>query len=240
MLLPLVIAASVQTGNHSLRFSTDAHRAIIPYQKQLDILGELTLEAWVFMEPKAHERHFNYVISRNYLSAGYGLVVQGGARKTLPGDTTAFPEGRWVHMAFVRKGPVWKIYVDGELVQGHASAPALQPIELAMTIGNSNFHATPGDQPTPWLGSIDEVRLWKVARSQAQIRRTMKRYLRGNEKGLAAYFPFDEGKGQILHDWTGRLMSGHLGTSYQPDDSDPEWVAGVPLSGRRPRMRVRR
>jgi hypothetical protein len=82
-------------------------------------------------------------------------------------------------------------------------------------IGSSPF----GDD-TNWRGAIDEVRIWAVARSQAEIQSTMDRYLCGDEQGLRAYWSFDEGQGQVLHDTLG------------PNDGvivGPAWVPGVEL-----------
>jgi hypothetical protein len=57
--------------------------------------------------------------------------------------------------------------------------------------------------PTGWQGKIDEVRVWSVFRTAADIRATMKVMLKGNEPGLVAYYKFDEGTGTTIADATG-------------------------------------
>ena len=57
---------------------------------------------------------------------------------------------------------------------------------------------------------MDEVRVWNIARTAAQINQCMYRGLVGNEPGLMAYWPFDEGNGNTvgdfaLHGYTGKL-----------------------------------
>jgi alpha-tubulin suppressor-like RCC1 family protein len=90
-------------------------------------------------------------------------------------------------------------------------------------IGSSPFGAD-----TNWRGDIDEVRVWAVARTPAEIQFDMTHYLTGEERGLRGYWPFDEGLGQTFADVTGRTP-GFLGNSPQPDRFDPEWVSGVQL-----------
>jgi len=60
-------------------------------------------------------------------------------------------------------------------------------------------------------GSIDEVRIWNVARSQDQVREYMNRSLKGTEPGLAGYWKFDEDKGDIVKNSTAYLNNGVAG-----------------------------
>jgi len=49
-------------------------------------------------------------------------------------------------------------------------------------------------------GKIDELRLWRTARTQAEIQANMDIELAGNELGLAAYYNFNEGEGVMAYD----------------------------------------
>ena len=87
---------------------------------------------------------------------------------------------------------------------------------------------------SPFVGFIDEVRIWNVARTEAEIRADMNTELTGNEPGLVAYWKFDElslrGKDGIVPDMSpnknaGRLMgSAKLGPYTRPifENSRPE------------------
>jgi len=68
-----------------------------------------------------------------------------------------------------------------------------------------------------WPGKIDEVRIWNVARSPAEIQTYFDRSLHGSESGLVAYWRFDEGNGNIATDFTG---NGHTGTLI----NSPTWM----------------
>ena len=47
-------------------------------------------------------------------------------------------------------------------------------------------------------GLIDEVRIWNIVRTEAEIRATMNTSLQGNEPGLAGYWNFDDGTANDL------------------------------------------
>ena len=71
--------------------------------------------------------------------------------------------------------------------------------------GNSNFRigwVNPVEEeffnPASFDGVIDEVRLWNVARTEAEIQSTMNSTLAGNEEGLVGYWNFDDGTAKDL------------------------------------------
>ena len=114
----------------------------------------------------------------------------------------AAPVGQWLHLAIVRERPVVHVYINGRLVQTHHAATAT---------GSDDHHTDMdelrigGRQHTPlgFRGRIDEVRLWRVARTAEQIAASMTRSLDGDEPGLIGYWRFDEGRGSVAHSLTG-------------------------------------
>jgi hypothetical protein len=73
-------------------------------------------------------------------------------------------------------------------------------------------------------GIIDEVQVWNVARSAAQITGSMKKRLVGNEEGLVGYWRFDDGTGSKAVDSSSTKNDGTL-------VNGPTWVAsGAPLT----------
>ena len=98
----------------------------------------------------------------------------------------------WTHVALVYLNRQPQLYVNGALMRSgvtsmktnvHASA------SLGGLVGYGNYQ-----------GDLDEVRIWKVARSQTQIRASMNRSLTGVEPNLVAYYRCDEGSGTTLED----------------------------------------
>ena len=71
--------------------------------------------------------------------------------------------------------------------------------------GNSNFRIGWVNSieeeffnPASFDGVIDEVRLWNVARTEAEIQSTMNSTLAGTEEGLVGYWNFDDGTAKDL------------------------------------------
>jgi hypothetical protein len=231
------LLATHAMAQHSLRFERDGQVAIVPYQTELDV-KEITLEAWIKVDP--NPQFYSYVISRNYGNLGYGIALHGKPEKVFSqAEAMKVPMGVWTHIALVASNKAGKFYVNGELASAGGRNGYLEPYAHALLIGTSNFRGFPGDEPTGFRGQIAEIRLWSIPRTQAAIKKTMNHYLRGNEHGLLAYFPMLEGKGQVLHDYTGHLISGSLGDAYQEDGNDPSWADGVKLKGKRPKLRTR-
>jgi hypothetical protein len=232
--LTLALAAR---ANPCLRFERNEQVAVVPYQRAMDV-EEVTIEARIKVDPSSTDQFFNYILCRNYGDFGYGMAIHGRPVKVFSqAPATRVPIDTWTHVALVCSRRSGKLYVDGEVAGAWEEQGARRPFAHPIMIGNSDMQGQPGNTPTPFRGCIDEVRIWSIPRTQAAIRRTMKRYLRGNEPGLLAYFPFNEGQGQILHDYTGHLISGSLGGGFTPDGDDPLWDQAPDLQGSRPKLR---
>ena len=107
-------------------------------------------------------------------------------------------DDNWHHVAFSHLGSGnVNIYVDGML--------QINTIVILGTItditNTANFNIGSYDTPLVgelWQGDIDEVRVWNVARTQAQIRENMHLTLSGAESGLVAYYQFNETTGNAI------------------------------------------
>ncbi|MEL6191333.1 MAG: LamG-like jellyroll fold domain-containing protein [Bacteroidota bacterium] len=118
--------------------------------------------------------------------------------------TEALQLNQWYHMAFVLDANGSqnnaRVYINGEL-RGQATF-TFYPEDMGnfqdMWLGNSQFR-TLGSDPL-LIGSLDEIRLWNTARSQAEIQANKDQELIGNEAGLIAYY---NANGQnALYSWT--------------------------------------
>lgn len=92
--------------------------------------------------------------------------------------TTSSP---FVHVAATSDGANLKLYINGRAQETTSATTALPAAgdDTRVSIGD-NF-----------VGAIDEVRLWNVARSADDIAQDYNHYLVGNEQGLIAYYTFD-------------------------------------------------
>ena len=75
-----------------------------------------------------------------------------------------------------------------------------------------------------YQGLMDDVRFWNVVRTQAEVQAAMGATLTGSETGLVAYWPMDEGSGDIAYDATGNGHDMQLGNAVGPDAADPVWI----------------
>jgi hypothetical protein len=216
-----VLAASLLLAAPPVLSFDGSGYLVVPAAAELDMTGEATLEAWVRPAKGSEWGYFNYILSKNMDNTGYGLLTVGRERKRFQGTGWPYgldaPEagiapGRWTHVALVRSTSQAVLYVNGrERARSLAAAP-LRPNDLPLSIGGSPFGN--GGESCNWTGEIKEVRLWRVARSGRNLRRTMNSRLSGREAELAAYFPLSG----HLRDLTGHTRP--LTTEGTP----PIWV----------------
>jgi hypothetical protein len=86
----------------------------------------------------------------------------------------------------VGSGTTWTLYKDGVSVHSFSGTPNTPTTGFGI---GASFQL-PGDF---FKGTIDEVRFWNVARSQADIQAKMNCELTGTEANLVAYYKFNQG-----------------------------------------------
>jgi Concanavalin A-like lectin/glucanases superfamily/Putative metal-binding motif len=142
-----------------------------------------------------------------------------GARHSVAGRTT-IPLQTWTHVALTYDGAKLRLFLNGSPeAEAAASGPPRLSGPQAVALGTSI--APSGRRAGFFHGVLDEVRIWDHARPLAEIRAGL-----GTEitaaAGLVARWGFDEGRGGLAHDSTGRHPSRTLfGAS---------WVDGSPLA----------
>lgn len=119
--------------------------------------------------------------------------------------TKVLPTNQWVHVALTFDNGYVKIYVDGKL-QSEGKLKKMTSVNLRTTGGGDGmggFHLGASyNQNRWWPGEMCEVRVWSVARTQEEIASNIY-YVAPDSEGLEAYWKFDEGEGDIIHDRTG-------------------------------------
>jgi hypothetical protein len=135
----------------------------------------------------------DFIVLRLDLDSGIQIGIRGGtitvwrtySSRTLVAAPTAPAAGEWHHVAYTFDRTTHILYVDGAMIASST---------------------TTGDERTPnqvWLGSVDgsaelysglmdEVRVWSIVRSAADIQRDMLHRSPGPEPGLMAYWTFDD------------------------------------------------
>jgi hypothetical protein len=97
--------------------------------------------------------------------------------------------GQWVHVAATRSKAAGEAHVFVNGVDENSVTTTQKGSltdQTTLTIG-----CTLNDM-NHFIGQMEEVRVWNVVRTQAEIAATMHQRLKGNETGLVAYWRFDD------------------------------------------------
>jgi len=95
----------------------------------------------------------------------------------------------WHHIAAVTGKAGMKLYFNGALVGEHAFTGSFSAIPCEQNYFGKSHWA----ENTNFHGQLDEVRLWRVARTGEQIREAMHQKLTGREPNLVGLWNFDAG-----------------------------------------------
>jgi hypothetical protein len=139
-----------------------------------------------------------------------GEFVIGGTLRNVS-SINAYNDNQWHHVACTYDGAIINLYVDGQLDNALAATGAVAANTSDMEIGRN----TDGGGTQPFIGNIDEVRIWNVARTPAQILAALGTVLVGNESGLQAYYHFNN----VLFNGQNRVVTNNCSTT------------GIPLNG---------
>jgi hypothetical protein len=108
--------------------------------------------------------------------------------------------GQWTHVAVTFNGTTRRHYVNGELTAQEGLSSPLTTSGDAMRIGSDVSHEL---SPT---GAIDEVRLWNIARTEAQLRANLNVRLTTAQPGLIGVWPLSGNGNNIVGPEDGVLM----------------------------------
>ena len=134
-------------------------------------------------------------------------------------------DGAWHHIALARQATVVTLYIDGA-VAGANTMPATADLtnDAPFYIG---VNGACGGRAN-FGGTMDEVRIWSVARSAADIAAFSKQNISPNIANLVAYYPCN-GEGTTLSDATGHNYNGTM-TGFAATC----WGADSPISSQQP------
>ncbi|MDP4965409.1 MAG: T9SS type A sorting domain-containing protein [Salibacteraceae bacterium] len=204
--------------------------------------NDRTFEAWVNINPGAVGNNTildygtNAVGSRNTfnVNGNLGLTFTSGGTNANLGSTnnSIITAGTWTHVAFVLDNGTGYLYVNGVLEgTGNLSAVNTPTTGTDMIIGE---RVTGGSIPMD--GVIDELRVWNVARTAAEINQFMNQELCSIPTGLVAYFKLDEGAAggtnagvTVANNSVNGAQSGAL-TNFALSGATSNWVSGATLS----------
>jgi len=239
--LKLVIQHYSEEINYALDFDGINDYVQIPHNEKLMPTTALTLEAWINANAWADQAWAGTIIGKDGDTDNgqggtdaSGYVLRCGANGTASFVATAdgwneivsaplMKTGKWYHLAAVYNGSSIKLYINGVLQSSKAATSAMTPNDFDVYLGEC-----PGFNGRRFNGKIDEVRIWDIARSEEELVNNMNTRLSGNEAGLVAYYPLNEGSSSTtIQDVSLNAFNGNLSNM----DPETDWVNGFePMS----------
>jgi len=139
------------------------------------------------------------------------------------------PQMGWLHLSFSYTGNhgTFSFTVNGMEypIKTKTGTPTMNFTQGIVTLGASQSFGTQG-----WSGVMDEIKLWSVAKTPAEITANMRVVPKGTEPGLVAYYRFDEGSGDFSDDVSKKpshRLSTCTATSTRcaaANAASPQWV----------------
>jgi hypothetical protein len=197
--------------------------------------NNITVEGWFNLSAADPSLPEPMLVGEAYISdnkvtfmlSRYSNQIRAGFFSTtwsLATSASNIPANTWTHIAATYDQTSIKIYINGVL---DATLNATAPIPT----GNEVWYL--GKRfagPDMISGLMDEVRIWNVARTQAQIQTSMNTNIPVNSTGLRAYYKLDEATGTLASDATGNGYDGTLMNSPTWQVPSTSILGGPPVS----------
>ncbi|WP_199120500.1 LamG-like jellyroll fold domain-containing protein [Pedobacter sp. ASV28] len=227
------IAVTLQTfsppGN-ALNFDgSDDHVAMQP--QSTVVKGNFTVMAWV---KPGHATKAMHIFSTReggdntfdmQLTGGnkiHGDIGKGTSWMTNTADANYnYPINRWLHVAYVVSPSGYKIYANGKEVGNGTLTDEAVLLDAAhyITIGKN------ASENTYFKGSIDEVKLYRAALTEAEIKMDMLNNI-SNPAALVAYYNFDQAtnsKSDVLTDQGNNAFNGSV-KNFELAGNTSNWI----------------
>ena len=112
-----------------------------------------------------------------------------------------FEKDKWTHIAWVKRGTKYEFYRNGQLI-------AEKPAPVRYYSRRNSYWI--GRREAYWSGQITLVRVWSLARSEAEIRAGTRGQPNNDELGLVSFWAFDDNQGTAVRDKADRAAHGAI------------------------------
>jgi hypothetical protein len=203
-------------GN-ALAFDGSDDELSVPHAAAFNITTAITIEAWVRTTYTGEQYITTKANDSWYLALEGGAGGNGRASFFLNNVSASgggwlygsrnLADGRWHHVAGTYNGSTLSLYVDGVLENSRAATGTIPTGGSAVQIGSRSGNR--------WQGSLDELRIYNVALSPAQLLADLSSTAAALPANLVLHYNFDQGTPggsnaglSTLYD----LASGHVAT----------------------------
>jgi RHS repeat-associated protein len=194
----------------------------------LVMTNSLTIEAWI--RPIGGgiivNKEGEYEIGRNSDGTIWWAFANSNPGWTAINTGYVPPANLWTHITITYDLGAIKTYANGTLIHTYSGSGAIGDYHT-----DQNDFRIGGRQNSSdyFRGIIDEVSVWNVVRTEAQIQEDMNRTLTGSESGLVSYWNFNEGSGNTVSDKSVKGNNGSLGGGVAANQ--PVWTtSAAPLA----------
>ena len=169
-----------------------------------------TIEAWIKVVDGANntivdkgnynflfQTHPNGQTGLGLYNRSFGWIYSAGV----------VPVNQWVHVAVTYANRTVKFYQNSILQGTYTASTNSTGDNGPLNIGRQD---PTGCQCNIFDGSMDELRMWNVVKSQAELLASMNATIPSNSSGLVAYYKFDEGTGSSITDATSNSNNGSM------------------------------
>ncbi|MCC7291595.1 MAG: hypothetical protein IT449_06005 [Phycisphaerales bacterium] len=222
-------------AGHALSFDGRTARAVVPDIGAAPAGSSFTVECWCSTPD---------VEPRQRLVSKWSDAADGGREYTLEfwdgqlvgrvagsngADAisvhakTVTPE-KWTHVGVVLDGGAGelRLYVNGRRVSAKATSVSADLDSTEPVLFGAGLVGDGGEMGAFYNGTLDEVRLWSLALSDADMLEQFDRQAPFRGEGLAGYWRLDESSGeQAVFDYSGHDRHGWLGESHEGEAGDP-------------------
>jgi Concanavalin A-like lectin/glucanases superfamily len=201
LLIVAAIPAAAQPYGAFFVKGSGAGYVEVPHSSAFDFSTGFTFEAWVTgTDPGG----CSGIAGKQYTTAWWIGVCGTTFRSYIKGGSSLFDGGKvqpneFQHIAVTYDGATRKHYVDGELVASRAETGPMTTNTQPMRF-NSDVAYSP-----EYASSLDEIRIWNVARTQDEIRSAINKTINAPQAGLVAVYHLDGNAADAI--------AGHNGTT---------------------------
>ncbi|MBO6523773.1 MAG: VCBS repeat-containing protein [Balneolaceae bacterium] len=173
----------------------------ISHSDEFDDLDEFTFEAWI----KSDDASVRQGIAEKHVSPTSGwwidlnndvtAVLVTGDGVIAASSSENVSSNTWTHVAVTYNGSQLSVYLNGkDVTSGGAGTGTITNNSNSVMIGSLNWTSADFD------GMMDEVRIWKVARSETEIQNNMFQPPYESGRELLVHYSFDKGSDSTLID----------------------------------------
>src|SRR5580692_9132630 len=183
----LQLPALLATAQTNYALNLNGTNAYVTIGAPIPSNGSYTKEAWVYQTSSTGSQNIISSASTPFWISGGTLSAGQAGSFSLVTDPTTFPLNTWVYVAVTYDAPstTMNLYRNGSLVASNNSVGAYT--------ADNTFIGSNSGTGSFFQGYVDEVRIWTVALTQAQLKPNIFKGPADNAGGLIAYYTCNDG-----------------------------------------------